>query len=147
MYEHKTRPARIVRGALFSCYMFFSTGTILYLACILLKLESAAGVGEYPHFLDVFVLGFMQHWVDNNGRNQRLLGDDRISFLGDESQDSRYRKDRDRAVLASSNNLKSQAISSRDCEEVIALAANPFLRALEWDDISLRQWLDKPERQ
>ncbi|OWM81413.1 hypothetical protein CDL15_Pgr007451 [Punica granatum] len=80
-------------------------------------------------------------------RNQRLLGDDRISFLGDESQDSRYRKDRDRAVLASSNNLKSQAISSRDCEEVIALAANPFLRALEWDDISLRQWLDKPERQ
>lgn len=79
-------------------------------------------------------------------RNLRLLQDARISILGDESQDSGFRKEQDRAVLASSNNLKNQAVSSRECEEVTAVCANPFIRALEWDDVSLRQWLDKPER-
>lgn len=79
-------------------------------------------------------------------RNLRLHRDDIISFLGDGSQDSGLRRERDRAVLASSNNLKNQGISSQECEEVTAVGANPFLRALEWDDVSLRQWLDKPER-
>ncbi|KAK4804784.1 hypothetical protein SAY86_004601 [Trapa natans] len=78
--------------------------------------------------------------------NLRLLRDDRISFLGGGSQDSGFRKEQDRAVLASSNNLKNQAVSSHECEELTAVGANLFLRALEWDDASLRQWLDKPER-
>lgn len=77
-------------------------------------------------------------------RNLRLLRSGRFSFLTDELQETGFGKDRDRAVLVSSNSDKDQTLLSRDCNE--GLAVNPFIHTLEWDDISLRQWLDKPER-
>lgn len=78
-------------------------------------------------------------------RNLGLLQDIRIGFVGDESHDPAFSKDQDQAVLASLNNIKNQELSMWDCEEVTAVAADPFLRALEWNDISLREWSDKPE--
>ncbi|XP_048130612.1 protein SPA1-RELATED 3-like isoform X2 [Rhodamnia argentea] len=78
-------------------------------------------------------------------RNQRLLRRGRIDFSGDAQQDFAFRKVRDRVLSASADSLRNQAGLSRDFEE--ELTVNPFFRGLEWDDVSLRQWLDKPDRQ
>ncbi|KAI3427566.1 uncharacterized protein J3R85_009397 [Psidium guajava] len=77
--------------------------------------------------------------------NLRLLRGERIDFSGDAEQDFAFRKVRDRVLSASADSLRNQAGLSRDFEE--ELTVNPFFRALEWDDVSLRQWLDKPDRQ
>ncbi|XP_022139481.1 protein SPA1-RELATED 3-like isoform X3 [Momordica charantia] len=44
----------------------------------------------------------------------------------------------------SSDHLKNQDDSSGVCEEDIL--ADPYVRSIKWSDVSLRQWLDKPER-
>lgn len=78
-------------------------------------------------------------------RNLRLLRVERINFSGDAQQDFAFRKVRDRVLSASADSLRNQAGLSHDFEE--ELTVNPFFRALEWEDVSLRQWLDKPDRQ
>lgn len=80
-----------------------------------------------------------------SGRNLRLLRGERVDFSGDAQQDFAFRKVRDRVLSASADSLRNQAGLSREFEE--ELTVNPFFRALEWDDVSLRQWLDKPDRQ
>ncbi|KAJ4832695.1 Protein SPA1-RELATED 3 [Turnera subulata] len=58
-------------------------------------------------------------------------------------RNSEFRKENKRIVLAR-DNLKNQVGLSGVCEDDIAV--DPFVRPIEWGDISLRQWLDKPER-
>ncbi|XP_065862090.1 protein SPA1-RELATED 3-like isoform X2 [Euphorbia lathyris] len=59
------------------------------------------------------------------------------------SRDSGFRKVTDRAVLAR-HNLKNQFGFSGNYRDEVAV--DPFSRRVEWGDVSLRQWLDKPER-
>ncbi|KAK9268525.1 hypothetical protein L1049_000278 [Liquidambar formosana] len=68
-------------------------------------------------------------------RNPRRLRANRTSFSGDPVHDSEYIKARDQVVLAH---------IAGDCVDEVAV--DPFVRAVEWGDVSLRQWLDKPER-
>ncbi|KAJ8764699.1 hypothetical protein K2173_007788 [Erythroxylum novogranatense] len=56
---------------------------------------------------------------------------------------SGFRKDIDRVALARQN-LQDQTGLSGLCEDGVAV--EPFVRSIEWGDVSLRQWLDKPER-
>ncbi len=76
-------------------------------------------------------------------RNRRVISANRIGFSGDASHDSVVRKERGRVVLAH-HDFKNQGGLCGVCEEEVAV--DPFVRAIEWGDISLRQWLDKPER-
>uniref|UniRef100_A0A2P2MKH1 Protein SPA1-RELATED 3 isoform X2 n=2 Tax=Rhizophora mucronata TaxID=61149 RepID=A0A2P2MKH1_RHIMU len=59
------------------------------------------------------------------------------------SHDPGNRKVIDRVALAPQN-LRNQIGLSGACENVIT--AEPFVRSIEWGDLSLRQWLDKVER-
>ncbi|WCJ32182.1 SPA1-related 3 [Euphorbia peplus] len=59
------------------------------------------------------------------------------------SRDSCFRKRTNRVVLAR-HNLKNQVGFSGYFRDEGAL--DPFSRRVEWGDVSLRQWLDKPER-
>lgn len=77
-------------------------------------------------------------------RNLRLLPANRIGFSADATHDSVFGTDRGRVVLAHTDNLENQGGSSGVCEEEVAL--NRFVHTIEWDDVSLREWLDKPER-
>ncbi|KAM3744630.1 hypothetical protein ACB098_06G067200 [Castanea mollissima] len=78
-------------------------------------------------------------------RNRRVLSANRIGLSGDTSNDSVFRKERGRVVLAhTDHHLKNQGGLSGVCEDEVAV--DPFVRAIEWGDVSLRQWLDKPER-
>ncbi|XP_059662655.1 protein SPA1-RELATED 3-like isoform X2 [Cornus florida] len=74
-------------------------------------------------------------------RNPRSLFRARINRLSlDASHDSGFisgRKGRDRATLPYADYLKTQE------DEV---AVDPIVRAVEWSDVSLRQWLDNSER-
>ncbi|RDX88261.1 Protein SPA1-RELATED 3, partial [Mucuna pruriens] len=71
-------------------------------------------------------------------RNQRLHFSERNPFSGEASQDSGFKKERDR------DQSKNLGPFSGLCED--ELEVDPFFGAVEWGDISLRQWLDKPER-
>ncbi|XVF78518.1 hypothetical protein PTKIN_Ptkin14bG0140500 [Pterospermum kingtungense] len=62
----------------------------------------------------------------------------------DVSRDFGFRKEDDRDVLAHNDQLRSQVGVSGVCENEAAV--NPFVHGIEWGDVSLRQWLDKPER-
>nr|POE88882.1 protein spa1-related 3 [Quercus suber] len=78
-------------------------------------------------------------------RNRRVLSANRIGLSGDTSNDSVFRKERSRVVLAhTDHHLKNQGGLSGVCEDEVAV--DPFVRAIKWGDVSLRQWLDKPER-
>lgn len=60
------------------------------------------------------------------------------------SHDSGFRKETNTVVLARQN-LENQAASfSGVCEDEVSV--DPFVRTIEWSEVSLRQWLDKPER-
>ncbi|KAK7324571.1 hypothetical protein VNO77_28244 [Canavalia gladiata] len=76
-------------------------------------------------------------------RNQRLLCPERNPFSGEASQDSGFKKERDRVLLALGDQPKNFGGFSGFCEDV---EVDPFFSSVEWGDISLRQWLDKPER-
>lgn len=61
--------------------------------------------------------------------------------------DSSYnRKGRDdnRVLVAHTEYAQTHGGLSGVCEDEVAV--NPFVRAVEWGDVSLRQWLDKPDR-
>ncbi|KAA8523907.1 hypothetical protein F0562_010330 [Nyssa sinensis] len=80
-------------------------------------------------------------------RNPRLLRASRNRFSGNASHDSGFisgRKGSDRAVLPQTDYFKAQVGFSGVCEDEVAV--DPVVRAIEWSDISLRQWLDNPER-
>ncbi|XP_038689649.1 protein SPA1-RELATED 3 isoform X1 [Tripterygium wilfordii] len=53
-------------------------------------------------------------------------------------------KESDRVLLAHNDPLRNQIDSSRLFED--EAAAEPFGHDVEWGDVSLRQWLDRPER-
>ncbi|XVE50247.1 hypothetical protein DITRI_Ditri01bG0146700 [Diplodiscus trichospermus] len=69
---------------------------------------------------------------------------ERTNISGDVLRDFGFRKEDGRDVLAHDDHLRSQVGVSGVCEDETAV--NPFVRAIEWGDVSLRQWLDKPER-
>ncbi|KAI4322946.1 hypothetical protein L6164_022592 [Bauhinia variegata] len=78
-------------------------------------------------------------------RNPRLVCPERIPFSGEASYDSGFKKEKDNnVVLGQGDHPKNHGGFSgvRDDE----IAADPFIRSIEWGDISLRQWLDKPDR-
>ncbi|KAG8657973.1 hypothetical protein MANES_03G109800v8 [Manihot esculenta] len=77
--------------------------------------------------------------------NTRGLSTSRVSDWNPRpaSRYSRFRKETDRVVLAR-HNLKNQVSSFGGYKDEAAV--DPFARTLEWGDVSLRQWLDKPER-
>ncbi|KAK6230568.1 hypothetical protein QUC31_002086 [Theobroma cacao] len=77
-------------------------------------------------------------------RDPRLFGAEQIDVSGDVSHDFGFRKEDGRDVLAHNDHLRSQVGVSGVCEDEAAV--NPFVRTIEWGDVSLRQWLDKPER-
>ncbi|KAL5738030.1 hypothetical protein ACOSP7_030791 [Xanthoceras sorbifolium] len=77
-------------------------------------------------------------------RNPRLGHVERIRVLDDTSHDFELRKESDRALLGHSDHLRNQGGLSGVCEDEAAV--DPFVRAIEWGDVSLRQWLDKPQR-
>ncbi|CAL8151147.1 unnamed protein product [Prunus armeniaca] len=79
-----------------------------------------------------------------SNRNPRIVHAGRFGLSGDASQDSDLRKERDRVVVANTDDLKNQGGLSGVCEDEGAV--DPFVRAIEWGDVSLRQWLDKPDR-
>ncbi|KAF2286031.1 hypothetical protein GH714_009839 [Hevea brasiliensis] len=54
-----------------------------------------------------------------------------------------FRKETDRVVLARHNPKNQVSFFGVYKDEA---AVDPFARTLEWGDVSLRQWLDKPER-
>lgn len=58
------------------------------------------------------------------------------------SGDFGFTEEDGREVLTHNDNLRNQIGVSGVCET----AVNPFVRSIEWGDVSLRQWLDKPER-
>lgn len=80
-------------------------------------------------------------------RNPRLFRGSRIRSSGDASQESGsipVRKERDRVVLAHRDLHRTPAGLSGVCEDDVE--RGPVVRAIEWNDVSLRQWLDDPER-
>ncbi|KAI4342472.1 hypothetical protein MLD38_027099 [Melastoma candidum] len=79
-------------------------------------------------------------------RNIRSLPSVRFNLFSDTHQDFiGLRKARERLISASVDNQRIARGFSRDCLEDASV--NPYLCALERDDVSLRHWLDKPERQ
>ncbi|XVF04227.1 hypothetical protein REPUB_Repub05bG0064200 [Reevesia pubescens] len=77
-------------------------------------------------------------------RDPSLFCIERIDIPGDVSHDFVFRKEDGGDVLAHNDHLRSQVGVSGVCEDEAAV--NPFVRAIEWGDVSLRQWLDKPGR-
>ncbi|XP_057960563.1 protein SPA1-RELATED 3-like isoform X2 [Malania oleifera] len=87
------------------------------------------------------------HKSESSRGLSRLIRANRISFSGDESRESGLipeGEESNRIVLAHTDHFKTQVDFSGVCEDEVA--ADPFVRAIEWGDVSLRQWLDKPER-
>lgn len=76
-------------------------------------------------------------------RNRRVLRASRTGLFGDASKDSVLGKERGRIASAYTDHLRNQGLSGV-CEDEVAVG--PFIRAIEWGDVSLREWLDKPER-
>ncbi|KAM1168974.1 hypothetical protein ACFX19_031357 [Malus domestica] len=79
-----------------------------------------------------------------SNRNPRLHRAGRFGLSGEASQDLDLRKDRDRVVVAHNDDLTNQGGLSGVCEDEVAV--DRFVGASEWGDVSLRQWLDKPDR-
>ncbi|XP_048498745.1 protein SPA1-RELATED 3 isoform X2 [Beta vulgaris subsp. vulgaris] len=80
-------------------------------------------------------------------RNLRLLHVSRRSLSTDASRNSAFgsgRKVRDALGQAPSDHLRKQLGASGVSEDEVAM--DPVLRSIEWEDVSLRQWLDNPER-
>ncbi|GAY47839.1 hypothetical protein CUMW_107360 [Citrus unshiu] len=77
-------------------------------------------------------------------RNPRLLRGERFGVRGDDSNDFELRKHSDGVELTHGDHLRNQGGLSGVCENEAAI--DPFVHAIEWGDVSLRQWLDKPKR-
>lgn len=79
-----------------------------------------------------------------SNRNPRLRHVERVGVSVDTSYDFGFIKESDRVVLAHSDPLRNQGGLSGVCEDDAAM--DPFVRAIEWGDVSLRHWLDRPKR-
>ncbi|TQE10442.1 hypothetical protein C1H46_003897 [Malus baccata] len=79
-----------------------------------------------------------------SNRNPRVHRAGRFVSSGEAFQDSDLRKERDNVVVAHTDDLTNQGGLSGVCEDEVAV--DRFVRAIEWGDVSLRQWLDKPDR-
>ncbi|XP_024156553.1 protein SPA1-RELATED 3 isoform X2 [Rosa chinensis] len=79
-----------------------------------------------------------------SNRNPRRSHSRRFGFLRGSSQDSDLRNERDGVVVAHTDDLGNQGGLSGVCEDEVPV--EPFVRAIEWGDVSLRQWLDRPDR-
>ncbi|KAI4374701.1 hypothetical protein MLD38_012664 [Melastoma candidum] len=78
-------------------------------------------------------------------RNFRSFHSERFDPLTESHQDFvGLRKARERLVSASVENTRNALGYAHDYGEEATV--NPYSCPLEWDDVSLRQWLDKPER-
>ncbi|KAI3466109.1 hypothetical protein Pfo_022772 [Paulownia fortunei] len=79
-------------------------------------------------------------------RNPRILRASTVRFSGDStSHDSGYvsvRKGRERFPWPRINNYRTQVAGTED----VGTARGPVVRTVECNDVSLRQWLDNPER-
>lgn len=64
------------------------------------------------------------------------------------SQDFEFRKENERGLLGQSDHRRNQGGGGLSAfpEDEAAGVVDPFVRSMEWGDISLRQWLDKPKR-
>lgn len=85
--------------------------------------------------------------IVSHRRNPRQRRANRIGLSGGASHDSGFisgRKERDHVLSSHTKNHKNQVGISQVCDDDVAL--DPFVRAIEWGDVSLRHWLDKPER-
>lgn len=88
--------------------------------------------------------------MEENSENSRALNSSGVSdrnqgqnpFSGEGSQDSRFRKERD-WIHGAQIDLNKNLGGFCEGEEV---ENDPFFCSVEWGDISLRQWLDKPDR-
>ncbi|CAA0813291.1 SPA1-related 3 [Striga hermonthica] len=77
-------------------------------------------------------------------RNRRFLGANTVRFSGDSaSHDSGYLSVRKGTENPWPHNFKAQAASPEDGP---ASGGSPVARPVECNDVSLRQWLDNPER-
>ncbi|RXH83159.1 hypothetical protein DVH24_003657 [Malus domestica] len=79
-----------------------------------------------------------------SNRNPRVHRAGRFGSSAEAFQDSDLRKERDSVVVAHTDELTNQGGLSGVCEDEVAV--DRFVRAIEWGDVSLRQWLDKPDR-
>ncbi|KAF1866446.1 hypothetical protein Lal_00017829 [Lupinus albus] len=77
-------------------------------------------------------------------RNQRLHSPERSPLYGDAPQDSGFKMERSRGLLAHGGRPNNLRRFSGFCNDEVGV--DPFIRSIEWGDVSLRQWLDKPER-
>lgn len=80
-------------------------------------------------------------------RNLRLLNASRLSLSADASRNSVFgtgRRLRDPPGQAPSDHFRNPLGASGISEDGVAL--DPLVRPIEWGDVSLRQWLDNPER-
>lgn len=82
----------------------------------------------------------------NNSRvsNHNQIHGGRIALSGEALHDLGFGNRKDSVLFAHSDQLQNQGGLSGVCED--ELAVDPFVRAIVWGDVSLRQWLDKPER-
>jgi serine/threonine protein kinase len=88
--------------------------------------------------------------MEENSESSRALNSSGVSdrnqrenpFSGEGSQDSRFRKEMDWIHGAQGDQNKNLG-GFCEGEEV---ENDPFFCSVEWGDISLRQWLDKPDR-
>lgn len=84
--------------------------------------------------------------LNSSDRNQRVHCHEGNPFSGEGSQDSGVKKERDWLQLAQGggDQTKIPGGFSGFCDDEIE--ADPFFCSIGWGDISLRQWLDKPDR-
>ncbi|KAK8573685.1 hypothetical protein V6N13_009773 [Hibiscus sabdariffa] len=75
-------------------------------------------------------------------RDPSLFRVERTGIPRDVLRDFGFTEEDGRDVLTHNDHLRSQIGVFRVCETEV----NPFIRSIEWGDVSLRQWLDKPER-
>ncbi|GLT67285.1 hypothetical protein SLA2020_396050 [Shorea laevis] len=77
-------------------------------------------------------------------RDPRQLRAEQIGISGDTLLDFGFGKEGNTGLLAQNDQLRSQVGMSGVCEDEAPI--NPFVRSIEWGNVSLRQWLDVPER-
>ncbi|KAL5572956.1 hypothetical protein UlMin_022553 [Ulmus minor] len=72
-----------------------------------------------------------------HSRSKTCLSDDVLNESG-------FRRGTDRVLFAQNDYVQNQGVLSGVCMDEIGV--DPFVRAVEWGEVSLRQWLDKPDR-
>lgn len=86
-------------------------------------------------------LNLDRHGGSSGGGRTGLSSDDVVFH---DSSYNRKGKDDNRVLVAHTDYIQNHGGLSGVCEDEVAV--NPFVRTVEWGDVSLRQWLDKPDR-